>query len=290
MNRIAAAALGVIVLAAGLQRAEASELRWVGCSVSSKGFMEVLATAYERRTGTTIVIEELGATHGIREVAAGRADLGGSSRHKTMASEERNVRLIPAAWDALVAIVHPTNPTTSLSREELKAVFAGRTTDWSELGGPAGPITVVVRESKISGTGLSVRELLYADPDYDFTDLALRLDSDMLVEQLIESDPSAIAFTGFSSGRKRNVRILDIDGSAPSFENVVNGLYGLVRPLYIVVSKKPSETVAAFIRYATSADGQAELKRNGTVNRDDGKSIWTRYRKSLSEAGKKSGS
>lgn len=290
MRKVAAATLVALILTAGLQSTEAADLTWVGCRVSSKGFMETLAKAYERRTGTKIVIEELGATRGIRDVAAGKADLGGSSRHKIMANEERNVRLVPVAWDALVAIVHPTNPVTSVSREDLKAVFAGRTTDWSELGGPAGPITVVVHESKISGAGLSARELLFADPDYDFTDSAVRKDSDMLVEQLIESDPRAIAFTGFSSGRQRNVGILSIDGSAPSYENVVNGLYVLVRPLYLVISKKPSGEVAAFVRYATSAHGQAELKRSGTVTRDDGKNIWTRYRKSLSEAGKKPGS
>lgn len=290
MMRVAAAALGFLIVAAGQQDAAAAELNWVGCSVSSKGFMEVLASSFEGRTGTKIVIKEVGATQGIRDVAAGRADLGGTSRHKIAANEERNVRLIPVGWDALVAIVHPTNPVTSVSREDLKAVFSGRITDWKELGGPEGPITVVVRESKISGTGLSARELLFANPNYEFPVAALRQDSDVLVEEFVENDPSAIAFTGFSTGRKRNVAMLSVDGSAPSYRNVVNGLYELVRPLYLVVSKKPSEEVAAFAKYATSADGQMVLEQSGTVKLDDGKSIWTRYRKILSEARKNSGS
>lgn len=290
MNKIAAAALGSLILAAGLQSPEAAELRWVGCSVANKGFMETLAAAYESRTGITIVIDEVGATRGIREVAAGRADLGGSCRHKIMADEERNVRLIPVGWDALVAIVHPTNPVKSISRENLKAVFAGQITNWSELGGSDAPITVVVRESKISGVGLTIREMLFADPDYDFADWAVREDSNSLVEEWIERDPDTIAFTGLSSGRKRNVEVLSIDGSAPTHGNIVNGLYGLVRPLYLVVSKKPSDDVMAFAHYATSAEGQEILKQSGTVNLGGGKGIWTRYRKILSEARKKSGS
>ena len=113
MKKTAAAALAPLILAAGLQIAEAAELRWVGCSISSNGFMETLATTYERKTGTTIVIDELGATRGIRDVAAGRADLGGSSRHKIMADEERSARLIPVGWDALVVIVQPVVGTNS---------------------------------------------------------------------------------------------------------------------------------------------------------------------------------
>ena len=70
--------LAIFVLMDGLflsKRAEASELKWVGCGITKKAFMKELAAAYEKKTATKIIIKGGGATKGIRTVAGGVADL-----------------------------------------------------------------------------------------------------------------------------------------------------------------------------------------------------------------------
>jgi phosphate transport system substrate-binding protein len=252
--------------------------------------MSALAEAYERQTGVSIVLEGGGATRGIRDVAAGTADMGGSCRHKILVDEERNTKMIPVGWDALVAITHPSNPVKNVSSADLKAVFEGKIKNWRELGGPNAPIELVVRKGKISGVGLLVRELVLKNPDHEFPAKATRERSSGPVEKRVERSPFALAFSGISSARKRQVALLDVDGEAPTYENVATGKYSLIRPLYLVVPKSPSEEVAGFIRFATGSNGQKVVKHEGTVSLADGAGLWTQYRKAVREAKKGTGS
>lgn len=290
MRRAIAIASAALAMAQALAAAEAAELKWVGCKVSQQGFMEGLAAAYESESGTTIVLEGGGASRGIRDVAAGAAQLGGSCRHKILHDEERNVKLIPIGWDALVAITHPENPVKDISREELRAVFEGRITNWRDLGGPDAAIELVVRTGKSSGVGLLVRELLFQDADHDFPEGAKRVESTDPLEALVERRRHAIGFTGISSGRTREVKVLELDGQAPTYENVAAGKYALVRPLYLVVPRSPKAEVAEFIRFATGPQGQTILKSEGTVNVRDGAKLWLPFRKALKAARKKGAS
>ncbi len=268
-----------IALAFAAQPAAAAQLKWVGCGISKKGFMAAMAKAYQAETGIEILVEGGGATRGIRDTASGASDMGGSCRHKLLVDEERNARMIPIGWDAIVAITHPDNPVKRISLDNLKAIFEGRITNWKDLGGPSVPIELVVRKGKTSGVGLLVRELLFFDPERDFPAGAIRLKSSGPVEKHIEANPYAIAFTGISSGRKRNVNFLGIDDVEPSYENIAKGAYSLVRPLYLVIPKHPSEEVAQFVRYATGPQGQEIVRQEGTVNLIDGAGLWPKFRR-----------
>jgi phosphate transport system substrate-binding protein len=106
----------------------------------------------------------------------------------------------------------------------------------------------------------------------------------------VERRPYALAFSGISSARKREVALLTVDGQAPTYENVAAGKYSLIRPLYLVVPKSPSEEVAGFIRFATGPNGQKVIKHDGTVSLADGASLWTQYRKAVRDAKKGTGS
>lgn len=286
MARAAGTAILGFLLVFSLQSASAGQLKWVGCGITQTGFIEALAAAYENQTGTSIVIERGGATRGIRAVAAGEADMGGSCRHKILHDAEKNTRLIPVGWDALVAIVHSSNPAQNLSLSDLKGIFEGRITNWREVGGPDAKIAVVVREGKTSGVGLLVRELLFQNPAFEFPKSAIIEKSTTPLEKRVEKDPHAIAFTGVSSARKRNVMLVNLDGQIPSYENIAAGRYALVRPLYLVVPKIPSAEVAEFARYATGAAGQTVIKNAGTVNLADGSNLWPHFQSEMKKSRK----
>ena len=59
-------------------------------------------------------------------------------------------------------------------------------------------------------------------------------DSTGPLEQAVTGQPNAIAISGISSAKKRDVEILERDGKYPSYENVQSGNYLLYRPLYLV--------------------------------------------------------
>lgn len=261
----------------------ANEIRWVGCGISKKAFMAGLADAYEKKTGTKIRLEGGGATRGIRDVAAGKADMGGSCRHLLPVLEERNAKLVHVGWDALVVITNPSNPVTDISFGNVKAVFKGEIRNWKALGGPDMKIKVAARKGMISGVGRMVRELLFKDPEYEFGSQVTLLKSSGPVEKLVEQERGAIAFTGVSSAKKRNVKMLKIQGNAPTSENIANGSYILYRPLYLVTSRIPSPAVTEFIKFARSEEGQVIIGDEGTVTVKQGSGLWSSYRNSMRE-------
>lgn len=242
-------------------------LRWVGCGISKKAYMVALAEAYEKRTGVHIDIQGGGATRGIRETAAGNADIGGSCRrHMRGVDEERGVTMIPVAWDALVVIVNKENPVNSITIEDLRKVYLGEINNWKDLGGRDQPIKLFARKGKISGVGRTTRKLLFGNYDQEFAATEVFPSSGPLEKQ-IEIDTAAIGITGVSSARKRKVKIIDLNGKSPSYDNVATGNYLLYRPLYLAFNRNGpnADIVKGFLQYADSAEGREVIRSNGTV-------------------------
>jgi phosphate transport system substrate-binding protein len=228
--------------------------------------MAELAKAFEQKTGIKMELYGGGATRGIRDTAALKMDMGGSCRMSLPEFErsELYARLNPVAWDALVIIAHPDNPIENLSTEQVKSIYLGKITNWKQLGGADAPIELYVREGKISGVGYAIRQYLFQDAGVDFVTRHVVKSSGPL-EKAVEKDVNAIGITGVSSARKRDVKLISIDGKSPTYENVKNGSYGLYRPLYLVTSRNPSPKVKQFVDFANSKEGRQIMRDNGTV-------------------------
>ena len=241
-------------------------ITWAGCGITKKAFMAELAKGYEEKTGTKMELYGGGATRGIRDTAALKMDMGGSCR-MTLPEIERSelhVTLHPVAWDALAVIMHPQNPVDNLTTDQIKAIYLGKIKNWKELGGADAPIELYVRQGKVSGVGYAIRQYLFQDGGVNFVSDHVVKSSGPL-EKAVEKDPNAMGITGISSARKRNVKIVGIDGKSPSYDNLKNGSYGLYRPLYLVTSPMPSAKVKEFIAFANSRQGRKIIRDNGTV-------------------------
>ncbi len=243
-------------------------LHWAGCGITKKAFMKELAAAYEKIYGVHFELEGGGATKGIRRVHNREVDIGGSCRNKiSSVPEEHGVRMSPVAWDALVVIVHPDNPVSNITLDKLKAVYEGKIRNWKALGGKDAPLELLVRKGKISGVGRTLRLLLWADPDKTFKGSAEYPSSGPL-EKAVEQNPNAIAVTGISSARKRRVKVLSLEGKAPTYENIKNGDYLLYRPLYITYLPRHNpklKEIKRFISFAHSVEGRKIIREQGVV-------------------------
>ncbi len=285
MNRRSACAMAIAMCLATVAAAQERTLTWVGCGISKKGFMAEMAQAYYDKTGVNIVIQGGGATKGIRMVSAGEADLGGSCRdvitHPVMISpisEERWSKMNPVAWDALVVIVNKNNEVTDITTEQVHELLKGRITNWKELGGADRPVELYVREGKISGVGRTIRELVFSNYNEDFVATHV-VPSTGPLEQAVETNIDAIGITGVSSARRRDVKILNLDGVAPTYDRIRDGGYGLYRPLYLVtpmaVDVKPE--IADFLEFVRSEEGKAIMRKVGTVPQEDAIATWLKY-------------
>jgi len=263
--------IATVSLLLGMQpvtvQAEQKVLKWVGCGISKKAFMKELAAGYEKKTGIKVELAGGGATRGIRDAGSNKADIGGSCRFKIDGHKiERDAYFEPVAWDALVVITHPDNPVKNITLDQIRGVYLGKITNWSQLGGKNAPIRLFARKGKISGVGRAIRKLVFANYDQEFAASDVVKSSGPL-EKGVEKDINAMGITGISSARKRNVKNLALEGRKPSYDNIRKGEYGLYRPLYLVMSQKSrsKKEVNDFVKFAHSIKGRKIIKANGTV-------------------------
>jgi phosphate transport system substrate-binding protein len=87
------------------------------------------------------------------------------------------------------------------------------------------------------------------------------------LEKAVEANANAAGVTGVSSARKRNVKILQLQGKEPSYDNIRSGEYLFYRPLYI--AHNPSHPryseVKKFVDFAHSREGRKIIRKQGVV-------------------------
>ena len=271
--------LTALLALAGPITADASTIKWTGCGISKLGFMQDVAKAYEKKSGVKIELEGGGATKGIRQVALGESHLGGSCRMPLVLeaadgslqieSKEQQVKMIPVGWDALVTITHKENALIDgISREQLKDVLTGKITRWDQLGAASkAPINLYVRNGKISGVGLTLRQQLFNNVDQDFHKRATFLPSSGKIEKAIEKDPYGLAVSGISSSRHRQLKMLKLDGVEPTMATLKSGEYMLYRILFLVTPPDYRENPALqkFVDFTLSSEGQKVIRDAGTL-------------------------
>ena len=183
-------------------------------STSVQPFAELLAEEYERKCpgpGHYVDVQGGGSTAGIQALANGLADIGTCSR-SLKKDEAELYEPITIARDGLAIVVHPSNPITGLSLEEVRMLFAGRATNWRQVGGPDRTIRPIVREEG-SGTREAFTNLVMGKERVSRK--ALVQESNGAVKELVKNDPAAVGYMslGLVGGE---LKMLTVDGAAPT--------------------------------------------------------------------------
>jgi phosphate transport system substrate-binding protein len=250
-----------------VQSLNGKTILWAGCGITKKAFMAELAAAYEAKTGVHIELQGGGATKGIRAAAQRTVQIGGACRATIEDHEiESKVKQVPVAWDALAIIVNRNNPVSEINLHQLRQIYLGKITNWKDLGGNDAPIKLYVRQGKISGVGRALRALVFANYEQNFTSRATVVRSSGPAEKAVETDVNAMTTTGVSSAKRRDVKVLRLQGIEPTYDNIKEGKYLLYRPLYLVIPKVDPDPIAVdFIEFALSREGKAVIRKAGTV-------------------------
>jgi phosphate transport system substrate-binding protein len=154
-------------------------------------------------------------------------------------------------------VTNPDLELPSLSIDQVKAIFAGEITNFSEVGGPDAEIVVVSREEG-SGTRAAFEELVMETGDEEavISENALLQQSNGQVRTTVSTTPNAIGYLSFGF-LDESINTVAIDGVEPSVANVKNGSYPIFRPLNMLTNGEPQGLAKAFIDFILSADGQA---------------------------------
>ncbi len=171
---------------------------------------------------------------------------------------------ITVALDGLAVVVHPANPLSQLTMEQLADIFSGRVTNWKEIGGSDLPIVVLSREVN-SGTHVYFKEHVLRGGDKDsqaeFAANALMLPSSQAIADEVDQNPGAVGYygMGYISPREKALAVAKDAASPyvqPTIDNVVSQAYPISRPLLMVTRGQPQGLVADFLGFVLSPEGQ----------------------------------
>ena len=254
----------ILMLSAWIPAKTAEPLAASGCSISMTGYLNEMVKVYEHETGQKILLRGGGSYVGLAELGSERVDFAASC--KTPGPDDpRNLRYIPVAWDALVFIVNPANPVSSLTPQQVQDIYEGRLTGWKALGGPDLPIkSFISTPVGMAGIGESLTKYILAGKHPQATANSSRQSASVaLWEQMVEKTPEGFASTGFDSAQKRHVKMLAVNGVLPTKAAIISGRYPYKRQLWLVTTVDAKPEVNAFIKFALSAKGQELIAANG---------------------------
>lgn len=220
-----------------------------------------------------IIVTGGGSGVGIAALMENTTDIAMASRSikfgekMKFAEEGLKAAEVTVAYDALAVVVHPSNPVSRLTREQLEAIFRGKITNWKEVGGEDRKIVVYSRETS-SGTYEFFKESVLENKNYMSSILSMPATGAII--QSVRQTKGAIGYIGLAY-LNRYVKALAVsyDGGVhyaePSVENAINGSYPIVRPLYYYYDSGKEAEVSPFISYVISPEGQESVLSQGFV-------------------------
>lgn len=218
------------LVAAGASQAQ---LTLRGDYASARGITEVGAL-YARQHKTTVNVRPFSTNSSIDGVLKGEIDVAAAARPPVAGrAGESELVFWPVAWDAVVFIVHPSNPVRQLSVAQVRDIYLGKLDNWREVGGRDAPIDLYSVMGPYDGLESSIRQILFGNPGYMAKIDRLFLNQHQ-IEVGVQMDPDSIGMTTLAGLDKQRVRALDIEGVAANKDTVADGRYLLTIPLYLV--------------------------------------------------------
>ncbi|NLP06191.1 phosphate ABC transporter substrate-binding protein [Candidatus Fermentibacteria bacterium] len=258
---------GTVLLAVGAalllpMSARSSEITVVG-STTVQPLAELLAEAYQAvNPGVIITVSGGGSSVGVTSAGNGLCDVGMASREikESERQEFPSMAIHVIARDGIAIVTNPGVGVTNLSKSQVRDIFTGDITNWSEVGGPDQDIVVVSREEG-SGTRAAFEEMVM-EGVFLITGAAVLQPSNGAVVTTVASTPYSIAYISFGY-MNESVAAVSVNGIAPTAANASAGRYPIVRPLCMLTPGTPQGDVKAWLDFIMSPDGQAIVSDEG---------------------------
>ena len=234
-----------------------------GGSTSMKNVIAALTEGFaEVEPGVTVSYDPTGSGAGITGAADKTLDIGLSSR-ALKDDEKADVEGTTIALDGIAIIVNNASKVEDLTVDQLKQMFTGEITNWSEVGGDDGEIVLIGREAG-SGTRDGFESIVDVK---DSCKYAQELTATGAVISAVEANPLAIGYASLSAVGD-TVKMVTVGGVECSEETVKDGSYEVQRPFVFVTNKSVtlSEQAQAFFDFATSADAADLIRTAGAVS------------------------
>ena len=246
---------------------QAGQLVIKGSDTLGAKLVPQLAEAFKAANpGTTFQIAAEGSTTGITALIDGTAHIGMSSRRakatEMSAASAKSVNMKPTivAYDAMGVIVNAASPITNLTKKQVEQIFTGDITDWSAVGGKPGKISIYTRNTS-SGTYSDWKELAMKKRDYAGSSQKMAGHEQIAAE--VGKNPSGVGYVGLAYMKAAGIKVVTVDGVAPSVATVRSKEFPYSRPTFYYTNGDPTGEAKAFVDFTLSPKGQAIVGQVG---------------------------
>ena len=195
-----------------------------------------------------------------------------SDEQKAYAEENQTTfEYTPIGTEAFVFFVHKDNPITNLTTKQIKDIYSGKITNWKDVGGKNEKITAFQRNEG-SGSQSMLKRFMGDTP---ITDAPTEMVNDLMagiIEQVADykskTNSIGFSFRYYVEGIIKNpdIKMISIDGAAPTSENIRNGSYPILTPIYAVTYKENQNgNVDKLLEWILSDEGQYIINETGYV-------------------------
>ena len=171
--------------------------------------------------------------------------------------------------DGLAIIVNRSNPVRSLTMEQVAGLFSGGISDWSQVGGPPGPVNIHVRDEKY-GTWDTFKYLVLDRHNQRLANTHRLFGSDDELSDSVAADAGGIGFVRMA--HVRSTKALSIADAAstvaimPTHFNVETEEYPLSRRIYMYSSpRQHQKLIDDFVYFVASPEGQAVVEESDFI-------------------------
>ena len=212
----------------------------------------------ELHPGVNFKLNDIDTETSIVNVNTGDVDFGFIGRD--LRSTEAKIILTPIGFTGSALAVHPANPVTDLSKEQVQQIYAATVADWSEVGSTAGPIKPFVREAA-SSTRTTIESYVFGanPPKYPAA-----------VQEIFESTDTVKAIGAFKGSlgmvtlnsknlKDPSMKLIGMDGVQPTLANLGTGAWKMSKPSYMTTNSDPTKVkpaITALLDFVKSPEGQ----------------------------------
>lgn len=278
--------LGVVFTLVACKPASQEEAMQVSAYIENKGSdtMVNLALAWAERyqelhPDVRISVTGGGSGTGIAALLNGTVDIANASR-KIKPEEVEQARAngiepveFVIARDAIAVIVHPENPVSRLTIQQVADIYSGKINNWREVGGEDRPIVRLSRETN-SGTHVYFLETVLRLGDKENKTLfamdTLLLPSSEGIINEVRQNPNAIGYDGLGYVPK-DLKIVAVARTEagpyvlPMISTVNDKSYAIARDLYMYTAGEPAGAIKDYLDWVRSKDAQDIVAKLGFV-------------------------
>ncbi|HLP24819.1 MAG TPA: phosphate ABC transporter substrate-binding protein, partial [Acidobacteriota bacterium] len=183
---------------------------------------------------------------------------------ESSAALAKGVSLKPTivAFDGIGVVVNAGNSVSTLTKRQVEQIFTGDITDWSQVGGAPGKISIYTRNTS-SGTYSDFKELAMKKRDYAGSSQKMAGNEQIAAE--VSKNPNGIGYVGLAYLHEPGIKVVSIDGAQPTEESVIAKKYPYARPTFYYTNGEPTGEAAKFVEFTLSDEGQRTVRKVGFV-------------------------